>query len=172
VAFGFLALLAGCAAEASVQGMTASAPAYSEFRPPENLERGISIRLVTGGEETNPMWTSEVGNKEFHAALESSLRNNSLLAEDAPERYALDAHLIDVEQPLMSFDTKVTSTIQYRLDPLDGSEDQYEELVIAPYTAKVSESFFGVERLRLANEGSIKSNIQTFIDRLIAHYSK
>ena len=171
IAFCVLMLLAGCAARASVQGMTVSAPVTPAFEVRDELKRGISIRLVTGGEETNPLWTSEVGNDEFQAALESSLRNNSLLAEQSPGKYALDAHLIDVQQPLIGFDTKVTSTVQYRLDPVDDDEEPYEELVIESYTATVSESWYGVERLRLANEGSIRGNIRTFIERLMGSYS-
>ena len=34
------------------------------------------------------------------------------------------------------------------------------------YTAKFSDSFLGAERLRLANEGAVKVNIQALIDDL------
>ncbi len=172
LAFCVLLLAAGCASEASVQGMTVSAPAAAAFETPDQLEHAISIRSVAGGEETNPMWTSEVGNEEFHAALEASLRNNSLLAQEAPGQFALDAELIDVEQPLFGFDTEVTSTVQYRLDPADENNEPYEDRVTQSYTATTSDSWYGVERLRLANEGSIRTNIQTFIDRLIESYSQ
>lgn len=170
--FGALSFLVGCASEASVQGMTVSALESPTFVVPKDLERGISIRSVTGGEETNPMWTSEVGNEAFRDALAFSLRNNSLLATESAGRFVLDANLIDVEQPLIGFDTKVTSTVQYRLEHVDKVDEPYEDLVVESYTAKMSESWYGVERLRLANEGSIRNNINTFIRRVVEHYDQ
>jgi hypothetical protein len=38
--------------------------------------------------------------------------------------------------------------------------------VIAPDTASATSAFLATERLRLANEGSIKRNIELFIERL------
>ena len=172
LALGILMSVVGCASEASVEGMTVSAPVSPAIETPDKIEEGISIRSVTGGEDTNPMWTSEVGNEEFHAALESSLRNNSLLAREPTGKYALDAELINVNQPLFGFDTEVTSTVRYRLDPADQNEEAYEDVVTESYTATTSDSWYGVERLRLANEGSIRSNIQAFIDRLIESYAR
>jgi hypothetical protein len=37
---------------------------------------------------------------------------------------------------------------------------------VSAYTAKMSDSWYGVERLKLANEGSIRDNIAEFIRRL------
>ena len=36
----------------------------------------------------------------------------------------------------------------------------------APHTAAFDEAFLGAERLRIANEGSVKSNIGKLIQRL------
>jgi hypothetical protein len=163
-----LATLGGCASAATTEGMTvARAPQVTAL--PELLQHSVHVRSVLGGEPTNPLWTSEVGNPEFRQALESSLRNNGLLADGTTGDYALDATLIDVTQPMIGFDLTVTSTVRYIVTPGDGTK-MFDDTVIASYTAGVSESFLGTERLRRANEGSIRENIKTFIERLVTFY--
>ena len=40
------------------------------------------------------------------------------------------------------------------------------ETVVAPYTATIGDAFAAIKRLRLANEGSGKANIQGLLDKL------
>jgi hypothetical protein len=128
----------------------------------------MSVGVVTGGEPTNPLWTSQVGNQEFRSALEASLRNFDLLAEGQESRFVVDANLIDVQQPTIGFALTVTSTVAYQVRRSGTTEAILEETVIAPYTASATSAFLATERLRLANEGSIKRNIELFIERLFA----
>ena len=48
----------------------------------------------------------------------------------------------------------------------ESREGIYEEEFTPSYTARFSDSFLAVERLRLANEGSAKKNIEWLIVRL------
>ncbi|MCS6780659.1 MAG: hypothetical protein NZ555_13270 [Geminicoccaceae bacterium] len=57
------------------------------------------------------------------------------------------------------------------MTPLAGGEP-FATLVIESYTATFADAALGVERLRLANEGSMRRNIETFIDRLVEHYGR
>lgn len=164
--FAPVALGACVARPASVSGMIAQDTAGTAI--PQTLEHSMTVGVVTGGEATNPLWTSEVGNEEFRAALEQSLRNFDLLAERQTGRFIVDADLIDVQQPSIGFALTVTSTVAYRVRPLNSVEPIFEETVIAPYTASATSSFLGTERLRIANEGSVRTNIEMFIDRLAA----
>tara|TARA_B100000676_G_scaffold306985_1_gene364404 strand:+ start:1323 stop:1472 length:150 start_codon:yes stop_codon:yes gene_type:complete len=41
------------------------------------------------------------------------------------------------------------------------------ETIVTPYTEDFSSTFLAAERLRLANEGAIRRNIETFINALI-----
>lgn len=164
------AVLNGCASAATLEGMTvAPADARSEAASAE-LRDAISIRSVAGGEPTNPLWTSEVGNAEFRAALESSPRNYGLLAEGANGNYTLDATLVDLQQPVFGLDLEVTSTATYHLEAKDAQKQSFDDTVISSYTATPSESFFAGQRLRLANEGAIRENIKEFIRRLETAY--
>ena len=165
---GILALhLSGCATPASVEGMSVdnrdvvSAPA--DFP----LKNTLAIGQVTGGEDTNPMWTSEVGNEDFRRALSASLRRGQLLsATETASLYRLNATLIDLQQPLVGFDIRVNSSVRYELLSRNRGERLWQETINAGYTATVNDAFMGVERLRLANEGSIRENIKKLIERL------
>lgn len=139
---------------------------------PKELEGAIAIGAVSGGEETNPLWTSEVGNEAFRAALDQTLMLVGARARnDSRATYRLDADIVGVDQPLLGTDLKVTSTVQYTMTPLAGGKP-FSTLVIESFVATTADAFFGVERLRLANEGSMRRNIETFIDRLIEYYSR
>ena len=84
------------------------------------------------------------------------------------ERFRLEANMINLQQPMIGVDMTVTSKIRYRLTRVADNTVVFEREITAPFTAAFSSSFYGVERLRLANEGSIRENISQFIAALIA----
>ena len=161
-----LSPLGACASGAGHGGMTAIPSDVQGSVIPADLQGTIGIGLVAGGEETNPLWTSEVGNEEFKQALHNSLEGLKLYSDAADSRYLLDADLVNLDQPLMSFDTTVTSSVRYRLSERATKRTVLEELVVSAHTAQMSDNWYGVERLKLANEGSIRDNIAEFIRRL------
>jgi hypothetical protein len=165
-----VAVLGGCASPATLEGMTATPADTQPEAASAELRNAISIRSVAGGEPTNPLWTSEVGNAEFRAALESSLKNYQLLAEGGSGDHVLDATLVDLQQPFFGLEMEVTATATYHLEPKNAQKNVFDDTVITSYTASPSESFFAVQRLRLANEGAIRENIREFIRRLEAAY--
>jgi hypothetical protein len=159
-----IVMLSGCATAARTDHMTvSSAPSARTAHSP--LKSSISIETVSGGENTNPLWTSEIGNAEFRGALEASLRSTQLLA-DGPGRYALKAILLSVKQPMVGFDMTVTTTVQYTLTERSSSRVVFDKPISSSYTATVGDAFLGYERLRLANEGAAKNNISQLIDEL------
>lgn len=71
----------------------------------------------------------------------------------------------------MGLDATVTSTVPYTMTPVAGGKP-FSTPVIESFAATFADAALGVERLRLANEGSMRRNIETFIDRLVAHYAR
>jgi hypothetical protein len=130
------------------------------------LRQKVAIAEIKGGKPTNPLWMSDVGNPEFKGALEESLRSFGLLAADAGA-YDLSATLISVNKPLVGFDLTVTAVASYSLTERTTKRVLFEESITTPYTADFSSSFLAVERLRLANEGSIKANLEQLIRALL-----
>ena len=124
---------------------------------------------VTGGEETNPLWVSKVGNSQFREALENSLGNGRLRAADpAAARYLISAKLDRLSQPLAGLDMSVSATVHYTVTERATKQTVYAQSITSTYTAKFGDSLLGVERLKLANEGAMRENIKEFIKRIYA----
>jgi len=66
---------------------------------------------------------------------------------------------------MMGLNMSVTSTVRYELENQDGDVVD-EETITARHTTRLGEHLYGVERLRLANEGSIRDNIQQYLEHL------
>lgn len=167
VLLAFPLFLAACATPPDVQDMVAS-PEAVEGRPfPDALRENIAVVSVAGGEKTNPLWTSEINAEGLKSALVESLQAAGLHnAERSSAAYQLIAVILNVAQPLFGFDTTVTVTVDYRLlDGKTGKEDLSEALT-SQYTATVGEAFYGVERLKMANEGAVRENIRMLLERL------
>jgi hypothetical protein len=165
-----VAAVGACAQPARVSQMTVANVAGASVAEHPDLVGILTIDQVSGGQETNPLWTSEVGNAEFRTALENSLQANALLAASPDAaRYRVSAVLEKLEQPLIAFDTRVTSVVSYRVVDAGGATF-FEQKVTHPYTASVGDAFYGPQRLQLANEGSIAGNIRIFINAFVEHW--
>lgn len=160
--------LAACASAADPNAMSVDSGGAAAAPFPAPLMHAMCARNVTGGEETNPMWASKVGNDGFKAALSTSLASAGLAAPSADAcRYPIDVNLLGLSQPSMGFDMTVTSHVNYKVHAPNG--DPFLLATIdAPYTAKMGEAFMGTERLKKANEGSIRESISQFFDKLRA----
>ena len=161
-----VAVLAGCATPAAVEQMSVSLPITQTNSA---LKNSVGVKEVTGGRETNPMWTSQVSSDAFRRALEQSLENAGMFSKIvAGSKYQLTADLTRLDQPMMGFDMTVTSTVRYSLIETQTRKEVYSRVIQIGYTAKMSDAFVGTQRLKLANEGAVKANIQGLINDLIA----
>ena len=159
----FVVLLIGCASPATQQSMSV-APQDLPSKSNPNLRGQMIVGNVTGGKETNPMWTSQVDAQSFKGALDKSVAMAGYKAVDAGvAKYRIDAHLNDLGQPMFGFTFDVVSTVLYTVT-FDGKPNQFP--ITATGTATVSDAFAGVERLRIANERSIKENLKQFLQRV------
>jgi hypothetical protein len=158
--------LAACASAADPNAMALTAPAATDKPFPVPLQHAMCVRTVTGGEDTNPLWVSKVGDAGFKTALTSSLTSANLeAAADTDCHYPIDVNLLGLSQPALGFDMTVTSHVNYKVyDP--AGQPFLLETLDTPYTAKFGDALVGVQRLKLANEGSIRESITKFFDKL------
>jgi hypothetical protein len=77
------------------------------------------------------------------------------------------ADLQRLKQPVFGFNMKVTAVVNYQLRERSSGMPVFQTEVTTPYTAEMSEAFLGVERLKLANEGAIRENIEHLILELV-----
>ena len=156
--------LSACAAAAKVDAMIGAPMVPLAATSP--LKQTIQVSNVSGGRDTNPLWASQVGNADFQQALEKSLSAQGILAT-GNAKYRLDAALVELKQPLLGLDLKVTSTVRYRVTEVSTGRMAFDQTITADFTAGIGDAVIAVERLRLANEGSIKTNLSKFLDQLI-----
>ena len=158
--------LAACASASDPGAMLAEVSEETIISESSVLANAISMGEVSGGKETNPLWTSEVSSEDFAEALRQSFAAHAMLATENGD-YRLDATLEELKQPFAGFNMTVTSIVNYTLTDLSTGEVVLEETVEEAYTAQMGDAFVGTKRLQLANEGSIKSNITTIIKKII-----
>jgi hypothetical protein len=159
-------LVGACAQGARTNAMVAAVTPDTLVDEGSPLTASSTVVSVTGGTETNPLWTSEISDAAFKQALEQSLQLHAILAP-SNGRLSVTAALKEVDQPFIGASFTVTSTVAYKVVDPTGAV-VFEDTVVKPYTAEFSDAFLGAERLRLANEGSARANIAEFIKRLVA----
>lgn len=167
-AIGIAIIVSGCASGAKTENMSVFADA-SVVNAKTPLKANVAVKDVTGGQETNPAWKSNIGSSDFEQALEASLRYAGLLAPGKQTgTHFLTVHLEKVDQPFLGISMTVTATVNYTLTERATGKNVLVKTIALPFTAAFSDAFAGYERLRLANEGAAKVNIKALIDELIA----
>lgn len=165
-----LAVLAGCASPANPQNMSVRAAEATDLRSrtPAWSQSALAVKDVTGGRETNPAWTSQVSSNDFRTALEDSLRAVGMWSAQPQAKYLVQAHLAKLDQPFGGFNMTVTATVDYELIDKASGKTVLKRTLTLPYTAAMGDAFSGVERLRLANEGAIRTSVTEFVKLLQA----
>jgi len=159
-------MLVGCSQPARAPRMEVHDLMSGTVERSAGLEESFTVGDVTGGAETNPLWTPQVGNDAFRAALERSLQANRMLAAMPDSaRYVVFARLLEVERPLVGLGMRVAPSIAYRVVERGVPGEVFREVITTSYTAGFDESPLGAERLRLANEGAIRESIREFLNR-------
>lgn len=161
--FGAGILLVGCAASADPAHMIPS-DAIAMRSHTSTVDIG-----VTGGRNTNPMWTSQVSSEDFRKALEESLLRYGVFSrviQNTSANYRLSVALLDLKQPLVGFNMTVTAHVEWTLTDNQSRRVLWHQITDTPYTARVGDAFYGVHRLELANEGAIREAIKTGIQQM------
>jgi len=163
-----LAMLGACAKPATPSAMVADLAGIDTARgPPPAYRNAITAAPVSGGKDTSPLWSSQVGNPEFQEALVRTLMSAGLgRAENG--RFRLDAVLQKLEQPFAGFAMTVSATITYRSTNVATGAIVYENTLTTPATATMDDAIDGVARLRIANERAIRANLRRLVEELYA----
>lgn len=166
IAFATLSLfsMGACASAARPEAMTVLPSSITAAMPTDKGYKAIRVQAVNGGGETNPLWLSNVSNAEFKTALEASLNAANLYDGQASAPMSLTASMVDLQRPLAGLDMTVTSRVRYSVVDRAGSI-VFDDTVAATGTASMGDSLIAVERIRLANEKSVRANIKAFIER-------
>jgi len=157
-------LAGGCATPASSVAMTAT-PAASVHQ----IGSDVSV-AVSGGKETASMGASQISDEAFAQALRDSIEKSGLFAKvsSSGARYKLTGFIGKVDQPLMGFSLTVKMEVNYTLVDTQSGTTVWTKDIASEYTAKTGEAFAAVKRMRLANEGAARENIQQAVAAMAA----
>lgn len=161
--------LSACASASDPGAMAVAVSEATLIKDDSPLRENVALGAVSGGKETNPLWTSEVSSDDFAEALRQSLAAHAMLDIEGA-KYRLDAELVELKQPFAGFNMTVTSNVNYTLTDTTSDEVVYEETVSNAYTAQMGDAFVGTKRLQLANEGSIRGNIEAMLSNVVAKF--
>lgn len=162
-------LLAGCASGARSTALTPQPTADTLVRSDELIYQSMFIGAVTGGRESDLLSGSQISSGDYRKALENALRLNGLWALGAP-RFTIDVTIEEVEQEVFDINLDVATTVFYRVRRVRDGAIVYETRVSETYEARFTDSLVRSERYRLANEGSGRANIESFISALVADF--
>ena len=133
----------------------------------ESLSGEVALGTVGGGSETKGWDKSKVSDADLAEALRLTLADLDFLSPDpATARYRLDAFLVELNQPDIGFDMEVVSFIRYELTDNRTGTCVYDDVKTASCTLGIGDAFAAIKRLRLASEGSVRANIEMFVDDL------
>jgi len=162
VSIGLLIALSGCETAVDPARMVfTTQPTDRAF--PEHLQRAVCVRSVTGGEKTSLSAPAKVADEEFRTALMSSLDSAGLSATPATCHDLIDANLLGLSQPSWGSTITVTSHVNYKVYDAAG-QPVLMETISAPFTPPCCRP--GVVLIRMGNEGSIRSSIAQFLEKL------
>lgn len=156
--------LSGCATNADTSQMTV-APVMPQKIKNQALLNNVNVSSVKGGHETNPLWMSQINNANFEEALKNSLRY-ARLYQNNNAKYNLDVNLIELKQPYIGLNYTVECQAHYRLQNVDSNKIIFDKDITSSYTAKFQDSLYAVTRLKMANEGAARANINEFIQEV------
>lgn len=162
LAFGALLITSGCAANASRM-----MPA--DFEIANRHPATVSLSDSIGGQETNPLWTSQISNSAFTEALSNALVKSGIFSEvikASNADYILDVTIVDYNKPWAGIDFDIRMTTTWELTDGQTLLPVWSETFETIYHAKFSEALFAAERLQKANEGAVRVNIKEGIRRL------
>lgn len=131
----------------------------------------VSVAVtVVGGRKTSPAGASQIADTDFAEALIRSIRESRLFAaaNEQGATYHLEAFISVLQQPLFGFNMTATLEVSYRLVNSKNGEVMLDKTISTSYTATTRDAFAGVTRLRLANEGAARANIEEVIQAISA----
>jgi len=158
----FASLLAGCATPAKSDAMVAEKVTVAH---PSSSDLSV---VVSGGKATSSVGASQISDDAFAQALRDSITKSGLFSAVAASggRYKLTAFIGKVDQPMLGFSLTVKMEVSYTLTDTQSNRSVWSKNIASEYTAKTSDAFAAVKRLRLANEGAAKANIQQAITEM------
>lgn len=135
----------------------------------KSLAQNIGLEGYGGWSDYGHYWSRSFGFKadHFRSELQSALDTTGLLRGPSGENeYKLAAKILNIESPPFGGNMTVTSEIRYKLTQSRSDKAVFDEIILSSHTAKFTESFWAVSRVKAAYEGALHKSIKQLIESL------
>lgn len=156
-------VVGGCASAAKPEAMLARINV-----PVHQSQSDVNVTVI-GGKETSKMWVSQISDQDFAQALQDSIMQSGLFRRamgNGVAAFELQAFIVGLNQPMFGASMTVSMEVNYSLARMNPKEVIWQKAVTSTYTAPFSEAFVGATRLRKANEGAARKNIEQAITEI------
>jgi len=156
-------LITGCASPATPRGMQARSVVIRNKYPFTVSVQGI------GGRETNPALTSEISGDSFAQAVCDSIVESGVFRTVVPSGngdYLLEVSIMNVDKPTVGLDMTATMAVNWELTHVATDKVIFQKVINSTYTATVGDALVAIKRLRLAQEGAARENIEEGLKRI------
>lgn len=124
---------------------------------------------VSGGAETSAAGFSQISDADFSTAIREAISQSKIFASVRDEGdYVLEAYIARLQQPSFGFSMTVTIEVSWTLTRRSDAFVVWRNSIESTHTAGAGEAFAGAKRVRLANEGAAKANIETALRQIAA----
>ena len=149
-------LLGGCANPARPEAMSAT------LVVPAHKSTGDVSVTVSGGSG------AEISNDAFAQALRDSIEKSGTFAKVSPSgaRYQLQALIGSVDHPSAGVSFTVKMDVSYSLIDSQASKALWTQTIPSEHTAHLSDALGANTRLRRAEEGAAKANIEQALTQI------
>ena len=150
------ALFGGCASPARPEAISTT------LVMPVHKSTGEVSVTVSGGS------ASEISNEAFAQALRDSIERSGIFAKVLPSgaRYELKALIGSVDHPAAGVSFTVKMQVSYTLADTQASKALWTQTIPSEHTAGFSDAVVANTRLRRAEEGAAKANIEQALTQI------
>ncbi|BEP47203.1 MULTISPECIES: hypothetical protein [Variovorax] len=158
-------VLAGCASSANREAMTPTSIASSK-----KLPYSLSVK-TGGGNETNPLWSSDIANEDLAAAIEKAVTQSTLFKEVVKGKsgdYELSVSIVKLTKPMFGAAFTVDMEAGWSLIKTSDKSVAMRQVIKSTYTGGAFDSLVGTTRLRMSVEGAARNNIKQGLEAVAA----
>jgi hypothetical protein len=154
------ALLGGCSIDpVRTENLVPTAAASGK-------KHSATVSLDASNSTSAPL---KVNDDQLKDALKSAITKSqtfSQVVDGKGGRYLLTVNIVKLDQPSFGASMTVKMEAGWTLKRADSGATVWQEAISSTHTTGATESFVGVERVRLATEGAVRANISSGLAKI------
>jgi hypothetical protein len=155
-----------CAPALESYEMMPKAAVYDTLPDNNTFAKNIAVTNVIADDGMGGA-TAPITSENYKQAIVSALRQAGWYNNGDNARFHLEAHLVEVDQPMVGFSFTVKTRASYVLTENKTGKVFYNDTITMPCTVTMSEALVGEVRLRKATSCAVGENI-THLLKVIA----